>query len=182
MRGSTAGLPSTLKGDSATHYAFLSVLDCVFCSVVLAPLVVCFWRSVWELMGSYVYPDDELVSAGVSTVIGIGGHLFFALSQHTFERNLHPDRNRISYYVISRLYTLCFAFVCVNGWRGPWIILDVYTGKELTLTGTPFAVGIIALAAMRTLRNVSAPPFAVTTDYVTGYFQVLTMFRITVCT
>jgi hypothetical protein len=42
---------------------------------------------------------------------------------------------------------------------------------------------VIALAAMRTLRNISAPPFSITADYCDGYFQVPTMFRVSVsCT
>lgn len=59
-------------------------------------------------------------------------------------------------------------------------MLDLYTETELTSVSATTAVGLVALAAMRTLRNVGAPPFAVTVDSVEGYFDVVTMFRITV--
>jgi hypothetical protein len=75
---------------------------------------------------------------------------------------------------------VCFAFVCVNGWRGPWQLLDMFTKNELLTVVAPTIVGIVALAAMRALRNVSATPFAVATDSVKGYFEVLTMFRVAV--
>ncbi|XP_017781763.1 PREDICTED: uncharacterized protein LOC108566416 isoform X2 [Nicrophorus vespilloides] len=180
MRGSTAGLePDTMKGESATHYAFLSFLDSVFSAAVVTPAVVAFWRSVWELMGLYVYPNNSLYSAITSTIIGVLGHLMFALSQHAFEY-FHPDKNRMVYYLVSRVYTVCFAFVCVNGWRGPWSLLDIYTQPNLTSVVVPTALGVVALASIRALRNVSAPPCAIVTDYVKGYFEVVTMFRVPV--
>ncbi|XP_044271732.1 uncharacterized protein LOC123015810 isoform X2 [Tribolium madens] len=179
MRGSTAGLPDTLKSHhNAPYYAILSILDAIFSSLVVAPLVVGYWRSVWELMGIYVYPEDILISSCISTGIGIVGHLIFTLPQHAFETYLHPDRNRILFYVMSRVYTVCFAFICVNGWRGPWQLLDIYTKNELLTVVAATAVGFVALTAMRALRNVSATPFTVATDSVKGYFEVLTMFRV----
>lgn len=181
MRGSTAGLPDTLKANhNAPYYAILSILDAIFSSLVVAPLVVGYWRSVWELMGIYVYPEDIFTSACISTAIGIVGHLVFTLPQHAFETYLHPDRNRIFFYVMSRVYTVCFAFICVNGWRGPWQLLDIFTKNELMTVVAATAVGFVALTAMRALRNVSATPFTVATDSVKGYFEVLTMFRVAV--
>lgn len=181
MRGSIAEVTSSLKGDSVIHYAFLTILDLIISSIIVAPLVVTYWRSVWELMGIYVFPNDHLISIAVSAFIGIFGHLFFSLTQNLFQHHFHPDRNRIIYYIISRLYTVCFAFVCVNGWRWAWSLLDLYTKRELSTVITILFIGIIALAFMRALRNVSSPPCAIATDYVKGYFEVLTMFRVTVC-
>lgn len=179
MRGSTAGIESTLaRGASASHDALLSVLDRLFASLILTPAVVSYWRSVWVLMSIYVFPDDELYSAIASTAIGIIGHLFFTLTQHVFE-HLHPDKNRLVYYATSRAYTFCFAFIGVNGWRGPWNLLDQVTITEGGTVAATALVGVIALAAIRALRNVTAPPFAIATDYVEGYFKVVTMFRVT---
>jgi hypothetical protein len=56
----------------------------------------------------------------------------------------------------------------------------MFTKNELLTVVAPTIVGIVALAAMRALRNVSATPFAVATDSVKGYFEVLTMFRVAV--
>lgn len=180
MRDGVAGLEGTLRaGEDEVYRALLAVLDGVFSAAVVTPAVVTFWRSVWELMGLYVYPDNELYGALISAGIGVFGHLLFALSQHYFEY-FHPDRNRVLYYVVSRFYTMCFAFVCVNGWRGPWTILDLYTEKDFTTVMATTVVGVVALAAIRALRNVSAPPCSLVTDHVQGYFEVVTMFRVTV--
>lgn len=180
MRGSTAGITNTLKGGSSAHYLFLCILDSVFSAVVVAPAVVGYWRSVWTLMSIYTYPQEDLMSAIVSIVIGICGHLTFGVFQNFFETQLHPDKKRIFYYVFSRLYTVCFGFVCVNGWRGPWLLLDYYTGDDLPIVMGLFGISTVALVTMRTLRNASAPPLSISTDHVTNYFVILTMFRVKV--
>ncbi|KAI4461662.1 fuseless isoform a [Holotrichia oblita] len=180
MRGSTAGITSTLKEGSSAHYLFLCILDSAFSAVVIAPAVVGYWRSVWGLMGIYVYPDDIVMGGIVSIVIGVVGHIVFALTQKFFERHLHPDKKRILFYICSRIYTTCFAIVCVNGWRGPWLLLDYYFNYDLTIFPSLAGISVIALGLMRTLRNVSAPPLALVTDHVEDYFTVPTMFRVKV--
>ncbi|VEN47732.1 unnamed protein product [Callosobruchus maculatus] len=130
------------------------------------------------LMDVYVYPQDPVISALISTCIGIGGHLFFALSQNWFQRLLHPSSNRLVFYVGSRLYTECFAIVCVNGWRGPWQLLDIHSRKQCFTVLATTMVGVVALISVRGLRNVTAPPFIIVRDNVKGYFEVITMFRL----
>ncbi|KAF5295362.1 hypothetical protein FQR65_LT01552 [Abscondita terminalis] len=178
MRGSIAGLPEfSLKGENPTHYAFLVVLDTLLSSVVIGPIIVGYWRSIWELVQLYVYPDNILISAIISTIIGISGHIVFTVAQHFFAKHFHPDNNRILFYVVSRFYTLCFAFICVNGWRGPWLLLDIYTEFELPAIVFTTLIGVVALAILRALRNISATPFSIVTDQVKGYFEVVTMFK-----
>lgn len=178
MRGSIAGFENNLKNTSPYYYAVLSVLDVFISCGVVAPAVVGYWRGVWMLSELYVFPDNELLSALVSTLVGSLGHLFFALAQNVFIRVFHPDKNRILYFVFSRCYTTCFGIVCVNGWRGPWSLLDYYCSEnDVRLVAAIMLGGVLALASMRTLRNVSAPPFAMSMDKVEGYFEVPTLFR-----
>lgn len=180
MRGSTAGLTEALEGNNPIHRKLLATLDALISCFLVAPLVVCYWRSIWMLMQVYVFPQDEFFSALISTSMGIFGHIFFNVSQESFERNFHPDKNRLVYYVVSRLYTVCFAVVCVNGWRGPWILIErVSSGVETDLGS--MVIAAVFLAAMKVLRNVSAPPFTLINDFVPGYFQVVTMFKMPVC-
>lgn len=180
MRGSTAGLPDTFQGNGTTYYTLITVLDLLFSAIIVCPCVVSYWRSVWTLMDIYVVPQNQLVSAVISTCVGICGHLFFLLFQKVLESNFHPDKNRILYYLVSRLYTVCFAFTCVNGWRGPWDILSVQTQKDFKSLMVTTSVGLVALISMRALRNVSSPPCVIVNDTVKGYFEVLTMFRVPV--
>ncbi|KAF7287351.1 uncharacterized protein LOC143191033 [Rhynchophorus ferrugineus] len=180
MRGSTVGLPDTFQGSGTTYYTLITVLDLLFSALIVCPCVVSYWRSVWTLMDIYVSPNDHLLSAVISTSVGVCGHLFFLLFQKVLENNFHPDRSRILFYIVSRLYTICFAFTCVNGWRGPWEILTVHTRTDFKSVMVTTTVGLVALISMRALRNVSSPPCVIVNDSVKGYFEVLTMFRVTV--
>ncbi|KAJ8944529.1 hypothetical protein NQ318_009692 [Aromia moschata] len=179
MRGSSVGLPENFQGYNSRYYTLLTLLDSLFAAFVLCPCVVGYWRSVWRLMDIYVAPHDHLFSALVSTAIGFFGHMVFSVFQKVFVRNFHPEKSRILFYIVSRSYTVCFAFICVNGWRGPWMLLDFYTKAVFSTVLATTLVGVVALISIRALRNVSAPPCLIVNDDVKGYFEVATMFRTT---
>lgn len=179
LRGSMA---VTLDSPSSSriHYAILTILDTVFSAVVAAPAVVGYWRGTWGLSEAYVYRDDPKSSALVAMCFGFTGLFGFNLAQHYFNELLHPDKHRLSYYLGSRLYTALFGLCCVNAWRGAWIVLDQYTeGTAITVSLTT-SISLLALAIMKTVRNVAAPPFSLSLDSCPGYFEVQTMFRVNV--
>ncbi|KAG8327983.1 hypothetical protein J6590_006159 [Homalodisca vitripennis] len=177
MRGSTAGITDGLRGHSAVHYAFLTLLDTLLSTLVISPLVVCYWRGTWGIMDVYVYPDNPGHSGLASLASGLGGILVFTLGQNPLARCLHPDRHRLVYYLCSRGYTAVFGFCCVNSWRGAWKLLDLYTGPGVDVVVAVTLSAVVTLAGARTLRNISAPPFAIVTDRREGYFEVPTMFK-----
>ncbi|XP_066592247.1 uncharacterized protein fusl isoform X2 [Prorops nasuta] len=164
--------------SNGLHYAILSLLDTVFSAMVAAPAVVGYWRGTWGLSNIYIYPDDPIVSSLTSIVIGFVGLFSFNVSQGVLSSLLHPDKHRLSYYLASRLYTFVFGFCCVNAWRGSWMALDLFTELTGTTVLATTAVSLALLAGLRTLRNISAPPFSLNLDSCSGYFQVPTMFRV----
>jgi hypothetical protein len=180
MRGSTAGISDAFKGSKRIHYMVLSVMDTILSVIVVGPAVVGYWRGTWMIMDHYVFPQEQIYSSWVSVAIGYLGHIIFTLIQAPMTRCFHPDQHRLCYYIVSRVYTVMFGFVCVNAWRGAWKLLDIHAGYgAFSLLGTT-TVSVFALAAMRTLRNISAPPFSIAADYCDGYFLVPTMFRVSV--
>lgn len=80
--------------------------------------------------------------------------------------------------IVSRIYTAVYGFICVNGWRGPWAIFDIYGGTPHvpTLIGIT-VVGSVVLVFCKGLRNISSTPFGVSTDHSKGYFVAPTMFK-----
>lgn len=177
MRGSTAGITDGLKGSSRLHYALLTTLDVMLSTVVISPLVVSYWRGTWCLMDHYVFPDRHDYSSYVSLITGLVGILVFTLAQHRLEKCLHPDKHRLLYYTVSRLYTAVFAFCCVNSWRGAWKLLDLYTGLAAYTVWSLTLSSVVILACAKMLRNISAPPFTIVTDRREGYFEVPTLFK-----
>lgn len=177
MRGSTAGLAEgMIAPPKNAHAMFLAFLDILFSSTILAPTIVCYWRGTWNTLDVYLFKEPVL-SAFTSLAIGIFGHMTFTLFQHKFTHTFHPDKHRITYLICSRLYTYVYGIVCVNGWRGGWLLLDTYIPLTTTKISTITSISVVLLAMIRGLRNVSASPFAVSTDNSRDYFLVPTFFK-----
>jgi hypothetical protein len=112
-------------------------------------------------------------------VIGCALHLLFSFAQAPLERWIAPARcGRFLWILTSRLSTTVFSFACVNGWRGVWQTLEHYTGSDLNALLVTTSAAMLALAVMRTLRNIAAPPFAIVIDTHQGYFSFPTMFKV----
>ncbi|XP_030382855.1 uncharacterized protein LOC115630436 [Scaptodrosophila lebanonensis] len=161
------------------HERLLEVLDMLLSSLIVAPCVIAYWRGTWELMGVLLFPSSLPLSALCSFLIGGLGHFVFTITQNFFKDHIHPDKRRLTYYVISRLYTFCFGIVCVNMWRGAWVLCDWLTSVDsLVIIAVVTSVALMFLIATRTVRNLGAAPYTVTMDHKTDYFEVDTMFKI----
>ncbi|KAH8412879.1 hypothetical protein KR009_006445 [Drosophila setifemur] len=161
------------------HELILEMLDMLLSCLVVAPCVIAYWRGTWELMGVFLFPDSLPLSAMASFLIGGLGHFVFTVTQNFFKDHVHPDRRRLTYYVVSRLYTAVFGIVCVNMWRGAWLLCDWLTSVDsLIIVCVVTSIALIFLVATRTLRNLGAAPYTVTMDHKSDYFEVDTMFKI----
>lgn len=179
MRGSDAGLAdgARLKGKMSYHSVVLEIIDSFYSSLIIAPLVVSYWRGTWNLSDAYLLPGNKIHSSMASLAIGIVGHLVFTIGQGSFRGHFDPNRHRLTFYLGSRLYTSIFGIVCVNCWRGGWQLIDHYTARNMTTILSITILAIIALTALKSLRNVAATPFVVVTDTSREYFDVQTMFK-----
>ncbi|XP_017467953.1 PREDICTED: uncharacterized protein LOC108360252 [Rhagoletis zephyria] len=167
------------KSIKSLHELFLEILDAVLSCVIVAPCVIAYWRGTWELMGILMFPRSIPLSALMSFLIGGLGHFFFTVTQSMFRNYINPDNRRLTYYVISRSYTALFGIVCVNMWRGSWILCDWLTSADsLVIISAVTFVSIMFLISTRTVRNLGAAPYSVTMDHKSDYFDVDTMFKI----
>lgn len=179
MTASSSSSPSSSaprKPDDGP--AALMAVDVALSTAVITPAVVTYWRITWMLMDIYLLPEHRAWSTAASVAIGFFGMFVFTLVQHRLKSYLRPRKHTAMYYVISRSYTAAFAYSCVNSWRGVWDTMDMVTGTDTSVVAASLAVGICAMASMRTLRNVVAPPIVILTDNYDGYFEVPTLFRI----
>lgn len=168
--------------SSRLYYAILAILDSIFSAGVAAPAVVGYWRGTWHLSDIYIYHGNPVYSSLTSIAIGFTGLFTFNLLQNFLDDYLHPDKHRLCYYFGSRLYTYVFGFCCVNAWRGAWQALDLFTEMSSSTVFATTSVSLLALAIMRAIRNIAAPPFSLSLDSCAGYFEVPTMFRANVST
>lgn len=178
MRGSTAGLAEgTIESHHNLYDAFLGLLDVLFASVIAAPIVIIHWRGAWNLMAYIFYPDDQTASAMATTFLGIIGHFIVFYCQNWFSNTLNPDKHRLTFMIVSRMYTAIYGFICISAWRGPWTLLDLYSKPDIQTLVIIISVCTILLMICKGLRNISSTPFGVSTDHSKDYFVTPTMFK-----
>lgn len=183
MRGSTAGLADgIIATPKGVHATFLAFLDIVFSSIIVAPLVVIYWRGTWNLMGYVLFPNNAFWGANASNAIGIIGHFVFTIYQGKFKRSFHPDKHRITFLLFSRLYTAVYGIVSVNHWRGIWILMEQYVPLVIPIVASITFISAFILAFCKGLRNITSSPFEIATDHSKDYFLVPTMFKASVRT
>lgn len=181
MRGSTAGLAEgTIVTRNTLHGAFLTFLDMTFASVIAAPAVVAYWQGTWNLSHLFLLPGEKLWSPILSCIIGVIGHFIAIYFQDWFSDVFHPDKRRLTFMVVSRIYTEIFGIIGINCWRGGWELLDMYCPSRISTLLVCTAIGTILLIACKGLRNISSSPFGVSTDNSKDYFVVPTMFKTSV--
>ncbi|CAK1540734.1 unnamed protein product [Leptosia nina] len=182
MRGSTAGLTDTLAGGSHAHATLLEFADQVFGSAVVAPAVVAYWKATWSLMDIYLIPQHPVYSAIAALVFGLGLNWLLCVLQTPLAKFINLDKGRFTFYVLTRLYTCVAGIGCVGAWRGVWNLLNECTGDGAQTVLSTTAAATLSLAALRTLRNIIAAPFAVVIDSPKDFFDVPTMFRtVSIC-
>lgn len=169
-------LVGTEKNKKTTRNKSYKIFDQIFSVVILAPAVVGYWRGTCNLLDIFLYPQNELISSWISYIIGISGHLFFTIFQKQLKNVFNPKKGRIRYYIGSRLYTIVFAFVCVNSFRGVWQLLEFYTDYEVETVSIMISISVICLGVLRGIRSIASPYFLCTDTY-SNYFEVPTRFK-----
>ncbi|KAK6636152.1 hypothetical protein RUM43_009804 [Polyplax serrata] len=158
----------------------LPVLDTVFTSLVIGPAAIAYWKGTWSLSDVYLFPDDDISSLIASVLFGTLVQVAFTFGQDSLQRNLRPDKYKIFYYIMSRLYTYLYGLANVNMWRGGYIALDLFCGMDVIRILVPTVFSIAILTCMKSIRNLLGTPLIVALDTHDDYFQVPTMFNVTV--
>lgn len=163
------------KNKKLSRNKSLKIFDQIFSLILLAPAVVGYWRGTCNLLDIFLYPENELISSWISFFIGIIGHLIFTIFQKNIKNVLNPEKSKILYYIGSRLYTIVFAFICVNSFRGVWQLLEFYTDYEIKTVSITILISVTSLGVLRGIRSIASPYFLVT-DYYSNYFEIPTRF------
>ena len=138
--------------------------DAVFSALVVGPLVIVYWVSSWELYNTYLKPDDPLISATISLSIGVGVQFLLIFYQNAIAKVLVFKNNKWFNSIASKLYTTLFTQVIIHLWRGIWKFIDVYTPTNNASLTLNIVQNSMILIASKTLVNLIAPPFLVSTD------------------
>ncbi|XP_014678373.1 PREDICTED: uncharacterized protein LOC106818164 [Priapulus caudatus] len=154
----------------------LRLADAVLSLCIFTPTTVFFWRGGWQLMDLYLYPNNPVPSVLISLCIGYTGALVMHSGQFLLQKYIQPE-NTLTFVVLSRLYSVVFAFTSVNHWRGVWASLDYYTGYTLLSAGLSTFISIAVLLGMGATKSVIASPFCICTDNADTFFLASTFFN-----
>lgn len=123
---------------SATKKRLLFAGDSLFAMLVIGPLVVAHWRGTWAMMDHspvHFTPAKSMVISMLllCTIAMLREFLFdvcTSLQRKSDPKLVAPDRcERITAYVLRKVYTLVFSFGCNMHWRAIYALLDMFFGE-----------------------------------------------------
>lgn len=152
-------------------------VDFVFSNAVSAPLVVGFWRGLWEILDIYLFPKHPSASGWTSFGIGIILYLLFIFLQRYLREQL-SSRSCFLFVPCSRIYTYLMGVAAINHWRGSWLLYDCYAGTSGNAVVVLVCISCGSLWILRSSRNAIASPFLQCVDTEpTDYFDISTRFK-----
>ncbi len=134
--------------------------------VVIALLTILAWRGSYGLFDTYLYPDNENLSASMSLLIGYP--LFFLLmytQSYRHDTGLLPKFIDANYPSVLHNLRHLLAFIsCVLLWRGFWMLFDLYIATMSFAQASPYVfylicmvISFLILTAMRTASSINGP-------------------------
>lgn len=154
------------------------VLDILFASVIVAPLVVVFWYTSWTILDYYVFPSDRVISAGISFVIGFCGQFLVMFYQKGLEElcSTSEKRNLLD-IIVTKVFALVMAVTSVSLWRGTWIFADLTTPDDNFTIAINITQNTIIMSFSKSFRNSIAALFVVALDQHENNFVIPTYFK-----
>uniref|UniRef100_T1IPR0 Uncharacterized protein n=1 Tax=Strigamia maritima TaxID=126957 RepID=T1IPR0_STRMM len=125
---------------------------------IFTPIVVAYWRGTWQLLDLYLWPLSEpCLNAITSFTIGVVTIIILTMAQTLLTKNITTERlGKATFFIVSRFYTVLFAFVGVNHWRGVWYIMSCHAGEHWWNAGCAVAIAATTLACLRTVAVVGS--------------------------
>lgn len=168
---------NSVEPKSHLNSTIACVLDTAFSCVIVAPISIWYWRATWEIMAFLLLPTYNY-SGFISFFGGLVVFIILNLTQRHLTCYLDPNKRRITYLILSRLYTKLFAVSCISMWRGTWTICDFISGETtLLFTAIYTSLSFSYMLYSRSVRNLLATPFLLSPDWHKVYFVVDNFFQ-----
>lgn len=160
-------LASFLK--SKIYVKLVSIFDILFALTILAPLVVVFWATSWMLYDLFLFPDDPVISGGISWSFGFCGQFILMYNQEALKKHLILKKWPLFSILILKVYALFLAHTFVSFWRGVWSVVDATSSKQIGVVIMNILQNSLALMFLKVFRNTLVPPFFVAIDHPEQY-------------
>ena len=81
------------------------LVNTIFSAVLVAPLVVDYWRGTWFLLDTFLYPEDFVISCWIWFLLGFA-ILLLATWFQCWLQDFVTKRGPCLFFILSRLYTI----------------------------------------------------------------------------
>lgn len=175
--------------------AVISVSDSILAIFLVGPLVVGFWRGTWQLLQMYGSKHPNAIPLWESYFFAVCILLFFGMLRDTFlgyfkKKKKEAEKKKLANeysekegwckflqsQFLRKFYTYAFSIACIMHWRASWEIHGLYFNDYndvIVIT----SLCLLLLIAMRSLRNIMAPPLILVLDNEDVTFVFPTRFR-----
>ena len=136
---------------------FLQFADNLLCVYIFFPAMVCYWRGIWDLLGIYICPENELKTIWVCFALGILDVLSYFVAP-LLDKYLDRE-NRVQWVFFTRAFMYIHSFLFMCWWRGVWSVADYYSGHDWKSSLICLIISLFLLTMLRGLRNTMWPPF-----------------------
>ena len=146
-----------------------------FMAVPIAFGVVSAWRGGWIILDVFILPQNPMLSAIVSTVVGVVALVLLCAVQPSLAAWARAHQSsRVALWVSDLTYTYAAAWEAMFMWRGVWKLWDELTGFGVPPVEPDYALaqnaalshgaGIALLLVLGALRNLVAAPMVIQSD------------------
>lgn len=164
----------------------LNFLDSCISLFVVSPLVVGFWKGLWNNIEYYDLKYQIFPKWYCIFICYIISSLVYYARDYLEKFIINGSDNQVktSYLsslrraVIYRIYHYIFAFSNIMIWRCIWVIIPTIIGPDVLPAITLSVICFIPLVMMRSVRNLVAPPILIITDSKEFAFNFPTRYRI----
>jgi hypothetical protein len=144
--------------------AWLRLADSVITFFVFWPFLVACWRGTWDLVGHYMIPQYPLASRWAILGLGmcgapIGYFIFPSLGKYL------KKKNKVTYYVGSRIAMYVYSILYMTLWRGVWTLLDYYVEEDPFWLYSSTAFFYLLAVCLRLVRAIMWPPMVTMLDH-----------------
>lgn len=163
------------------------VVNLVWACLVVAPMVVLYWKGTWDLLADTIYPPVAAASgpenerrnhlSGVLCYLGgLAVRIVLDLAKYHIGERLSARRSW-QRALGAWLYIAVFALAGVSFWRGVWYLMELDVGDKVLPLSLVLAGSTVVLIFSRVSRSLISSPLSQSLDYHEITFQQSTFFR-----
>jgi len=175
------------RGAIGRRACLFSLADLAWSSLVVAPLVVLFWRGTWDILNLWVYPEFPALdspnnaerlekSSLVCFVLGLVLRILLDLAKPFLGEALQP-KDKIIKHLGRLVFTGLYSLAGVSFWRGTWYLMRLDVGENTLPLLVVLVGGVAVIVFSKISRTLISSPLSLGQDSHDTTFEAASFFR-----